>query len=308
MLNIRRISQRALQVRAWQQCYQPDLETVSPRQGERYFQLTLISHTEKVPALVNVERWCHHHWPAFTHYAWNSIDEDNLISLFTTENRGMRFFSEHFRCGSLEIIDDSPAKPWLCVQEPALGQVLLPSPIEGLAKQSKQQLALHKLKLQADWVLGYSYISAKLLQSIQLHDVFCIQQLLLNMSIAGRPFARFQKQQEGQFMIEETIAPIADESALLQEETFSDEVVKPFDVNAMTIKLTFVLGQTEITLNELADIQPGAVYSIGENKEREVKVYANKQLIAEGELIYIGESDELGLEITRLAHLGDKRP
>ncbi|WP_204312644.1 FliM/FliN family flagellar motor switch protein, partial [Escherichia coli] len=77
----------------------------------------------------------------------------------------------------------------------------------------------------------------------------------------------------------------ADESALLQEETFSDEVVKPFDVNAMTIKLTFVLGQTEITLNELADIQPGAVYSIGENKEREVKVYANKQLIAEGELI-----------------------
>ncbi|MDE5308147.1 hypothetical protein PY546_18960 [Providencia stuartii] len=37
MLNIRRISQRALQVRAWQQCYQPDLETVSPRQGGALF-------------------------------------------------------------------------------------------------------------------------------------------------------------------------------------------------------------------------------------------------------------------------------
>jgi len=35
-----------------------------------------------------------------------------------------------------------------------------------------------------------------------------------------------------------------------------------------------------------------------------VKVFANKQLIAEGELIYIGDGEELGLEVIRLAGMG----
>lgn len=307
MLNIRRISQQQHQMCVWQQCYQPDLGVVTPKQGARYFQLTLVGADEKVKALVGVEDWCNYHWPSLNHYAWQSVDDANLISLFDAEYRGTLFFSEHFRCESLEIIDDGGAQVhWLCVRESNLGQVLLPSPIKGLSVKSAQNRLLNSLKLQADWVLGHSHISAKLLQSIELHDVFYIQQLQLQMSIAGRPFARFQKQQEGQFMIEEIMDSEVENTELTETEDFVAEAVQPFDVNAMTVKLTFVLGHREIAVNELANIQPGSVFSIGEHKEREVKVYANKQLVAEGELIYIGDSDELGLEITRLSS-GEKR-
>ncbi|MEQ4693642.1 MULTISPECIES: FliM/FliN family flagellar motor switch protein [Providencia] len=307
MLNIRRISQQAIQARIWQQRYQPDLGVITPKQGSRYFQLELVSANEKVQALVDVEAWCEHHWPSLTHYAWSSLDNANLASLFHSEYRETLFFSEHFRCGSFEIIDYGCTKQdWFCVQEPLLGYVLLSVPIEGLVEKPPQQTLLNELKLQADWVLGVSYISIGLLQSIALHDVFCIQHLQLCLSISGRFIARFQKQQEGQFMIEEMIDLQSEDSEQTQVEDFTQEIIQPFDINGMSVKLTFVLGHSEIAINELANIQPGTVYSIGENKEREVKVYANKQLIAEGELIYIGDSDELGLEITRLASLGNK--
>lgn len=127
------------------------------------------------------------------------------------------------------------------------------------------------------------------------------------MKIAGQLFARFQKQEEGLFMIEELISTENDENNIQSTEDYQNEMVRPFNINEMNIQLSFVLGSTDIKVNELSNIQLGSVFSIGENKEREVKVYANKQLIAEGELIYIGDSEELGLEITRIISLGDKR-
>ncbi len=134
------------------------------------------------------------------------------------------------------------------------------------------------------------------MQTIELRDVLNIQQLQLNMSVAGQVLARFQKQDEGLLMIEELVAPESEEEFVFPEEDEMQEIVRPFNVKEMNIKLTFVLGHSDITVDELSKMEPGYIYSIGENKEREVKVYANKQLIAEGELIYIGNSDELGLK------------
>ncbi|WBA56960.1 FliM/FliN family flagellar motor switch protein [Providencia sp. 21OH12SH02B-Prov] len=308
MLNIRRISPREVQMRALQQRYQPDADVVVPKSGERYFRLTLVSEKETVQGLMHVGEWCDYRWPTLIHYAWDALNEADLVSLFHSEYPRTLFFSERFRCRNIEIIDDeSVTQHWLCVHESHLGKVLLSSPINGVARQPVENRFIECLRLQADWILGHSDISVKLLQSIELHDVLYIQKLQLHMSIAGRLFARFQKQQEGQFMIEEMIDSETENNTEASTEALIDEVVQPFDVNTLSVKLTFVLGHSEITINELANMQLGSIYSIGENKEREVKVYANKQFIAEGELIYIGDSDELGLEITRLGNLGDRR-
>lgn len=107
-------------------------------------------------------------------------------------------------------------------------------------------------------------------------------------------------------MVEEMI-----ESPVQQEEVPADlykvipqEALAPFDLANVSVKLTFVLGHSHIPLSKLAYIQHGATYSIGADKEREVKLYANKQIVAEGEIIFTGEKGELGLEITRLACKG----
>ncbi|QLR05014.1 FliM/FliN family flagellar motor switch protein [Providencia rettgeri] len=308
MLNIHRISHREKQVREWQQCFQWDLDIHTPKVGERYFQVTLHSKTQKIQVLVNAEEWCRYRWPKLAHYAWNLLDTKSLCKVFTYENTGKTFFSEQFRCHCVEIIDDEQLQqPWLTVKEKKLGIVLLAEPIEGLTERKAQNGIAEQLKLQADWILGYSHISRKTLQSIALGDVLRIQQLQLDMTVAGRVLAHFQKQQEGIFMIEQLMTADDEQIASVVEEEFVDETVRPFNLQDITVKLTFVLGHSDISVEELNSLQPGAIYSIGENKEREVKVYANKQLIAEGELTYIGDSDELGLEIKRLVSLGDKR-
>lgn len=308
MLNICRISHREKQVREWQQRFQWDLDMRTPKVGERYFQVTLHSKKQKTQVLVNAEEWCHHRWPKLAHYAWNLLDTKSLCKIFTYENTGNAFFSEQFRCHGVEIIDDEQLQqPRFTVKEKKLGIVLLAEPIEGLTERKAQNGIAEQLKLQADWILGYSHISRKILQSIALGDVLRIQQLQLDMTVAGRVLAHFQKQQEGIFMIEQLMTADDEQIASAVEEEFVDETVRPFNLQDLSVKLTFVLGHSDISVEELDSLQPGAVYSIGENKEREVKVYANKQLIAEGELTYIGDSDELGLEIKRLVSLGDKR-
>lgn len=308
MLNFRRISTRKKQLQEWQQRFQNEMTLQTPKAGERYFQLTLQSDTQKSYVFLAAEDWCRHRWPKLAHYAWDMLDGKSLCKVFTYENTGKTFFSNQFRCSSVEIVDDERLlQPWLCVKEKILGDVLLSEPIEGLTETEYHNGMAEKLKFQADWVLGYSYISGKTLRSIALRDVLCIQRLQLNMSLEGHPFAHFQKQQEGVFMIEQLITPEDEPMNPEMEEAFVDEIPRPFNVNNLTVKLTFVLGHSEISLDELNRIQPGTIFSIGENKEREVKVYANKQLFAEGELTYIGESEELGLEITRLVSLGDKR-
>ncbi|MBQ0269256.1 FliM/FliN family flagellar motor switch protein [Providencia huaxiensis] len=309
MLKIRRISSQEKQLKIWQQCYPVNVQIKQANRSIRYFQLSLVSETQKINALVAVESWCQYRWPKLVHYAWNSLSTNQLCELFASEYIGMTFFSQYFRCESVEIVDDIRInyQPWLIAKEANLGEVLLAEPIEGLEKKQRTNQIFGHLKLQADWILGYSYISAKLLQTIELRDVLSIQQLQLNMSVTGQVLAQFQKQEEGLFMIEELMAPEDEEELVFSEEDEVQEIVRPFNVKEMNIKLTFVLGHSDITVDELSKMEPGYIYSIGENKEREVKVYANKQLIAEGELIYIGNSDELGLEITHIVSLGDKR-
>ncbi|CAG9407045.1 TPA: FliM/FliN family flagellar motor switch protein [Providencia alcalifaciens] len=308
MLNIRRISHREKQIGEWQQRFQQDLAPHIPQVGERYFQITLNSEKQQIQVLVNAEDWCRHRWPKLAHYAWDLLDAKSLCKVFTYENTGNAFFSEQFRCHHVEIIDDEqPQQPWLTVKEKALGIVLLAEPISGLKEIKPINGLSDTLKLQADWILGYSHISGKTLQSIALRDVLRIQNLQLHMSVAGCLVAHFKKQQEGIFMIEQLVVAEDEQIDSAMEEEFVDETVRPFHLPDLTVKLTFVLGHSDITVGELDTLQPGTVYSIGENKEREVKVYANKQLIAEGELTYIGDSDELGLEIKRLVSLGDKR-
>ena len=308
MLKIRRISQREKQLKAWQQQYHVDQVVDLLSQEQRYFNVFLRSETQQVNVLIQAENWCKYRWPDLAHYAWEALDTKSLCEIFMFENSTERFFTNQFHCKRVDIADNNKAQQFrLLVQEPNLGAVLLSAPIEGLQVRELTNNVFESLPLSIDWILGYSQISLSLLRSLALGDVLYIQQLQLHLSVAGRLVAQFQKQEEGLFMIEEMLSPEMEGANIQPSEGYQDEIIRPFNLADMSIKLTFVLGHSDIPVNEIGHIQPGSIFSIGENKEREVKVYANKQLVAEGELIYIGDTEELGLEITRIISLGDKR-
>lgn len=307
MLNIRRISARQAEVTRWQQRYHPERYITIPRGADRYFQLWLVSATEKIRALIPADSWCRFTYPELVNCAWQGLDDLAITDIFTMENQGKTFFAGHYRIDNLQIVMGiNDGQPWLTLDEPALGTVLMASPLNQLSVRPPPNPLWANITQRIDWVLGNSHISASLLRSIALHDVLRIQQLQLCLTVAGRQIACFQKKQEGLLMVEEMIEnPVQKEEVPANlHDDIPQEALAPFDLANISVQLTFVLGHSDIPLSELAYIQPGATYSIGADKEREVKVYANKQLVAEGELIYIGEEGELGLEITRLACKG----
>ncbi|WP_369309482.1 FliM/FliN family flagellar motor switch protein [Providencia rettgeri] len=307
MLNIRRVSLREKQLKTWQQQYQVDVVSQNTPADQRYFSVYLQNETQNTHVLVHAERWCRYRWPDLTHYAWAALDDKTLCDMFIFENSDKRFFDKQFSCYSVEMINNADTEKFgLLAKEDSLGDAMLLGPIAGLTARKPISKQFENLLVPADWVLGDSYISLSLLRSLSLGDALYIQKLQLHMLIGGRVFARFQKQEEGLFMIEEILQP-EDTADLPLSEDYQDEIERPFNLDEMSIKLTFVLGHSDIAISEIDNIQPGSIYSIGKNKEREVKVYANKQLVAEGELIYLGDNEELGLEITRIISLGDKR-
>lgn len=308
MLKIRRVSQRETQLKVWEQQYQAKVVLNKHHENRRYFNLCLKNDNQQIYGLIHIESWCQHRWPDLAHYAWEAVDNQSMCEIFIFENREKYFFEPQFYCHTVEIADNDIIEQFgLSVFENQLGNVLFAMPFDGLQTRNLTHDSYENLLLSMDWILGRSYISSALLGSLALGDVLCIQQLTLNMSVAGQLLARFQKQEEGVFMIEEIVSAETEENDFHGTEEYQNDVVRPFNINEMNIQLTFVLGHTNIAVSELSDIQPGAIFSIGENKEREVKVYANKQLVAEGELIYIGDGDNLGLEVTRIISLGDKR-
>lgn len=307
MLKIRRVSQQERQLNVWQQQYHVDVNAHGINSEQRYFNVNLQGKNQHINVLVSVEHWCRHHWPDLMHYAWGTLSAQALCDIFAFENQSNGFFDGQYTYRSVEIVDghELPAF-YLFLTENHLGEVYFSTPFDGLPIREQTNRVNKNITLSADWVLGCSYISLSLLRTLALGDALYIQQLQLNMSIAGRVLARFQKQEEGLFMIEEMLSP-EDGVEVHPIEDFQNEIEHPFNLADMSIKLTFVLGHSDIPITELNHIQPGAIFSIGENKEREVKVYANKQLVAEGELIYLGDDNELGLEITRVISLGDTR-
>lgn len=307
MLKIRRVSQQERQLKVWQQQYHVDVNAHGINSELRYFNVNLQGKNQHINVLVPVEYWCRHHWPDLAHYAWGTLSAQVLCDIFAFENQSNGFFDGQYTYRSVEIIGGHELQAfYLFLTENHLGDVYFSTPFDGLPIREQTSRVNKNITLSADWVLGCSYISLSLLHTLALGDALYIQQLQLNMSIAGRVFARFQKQEEGLFMIEEILSP--EEGVEVHPiEDFQNEIEQPFNLADMSIKLTFVLGHSDIPITELNHIQAGAIFSIGENKEREVKVYANKQLVAEGELIYLGDDNELGLEITRVISLGDTR-
>ncbi|MCK8584327.1 FliM/FliN family flagellar motor switch protein [Yersinia ruckeri] len=305
MFNFRRVTRHQACMSQQQVTYAPQALPVTPTAERKYARFQLCAAEERITALIDLVEWCRHAWPEMESLAWECISEGQLRQLFSAEIEHHRFFLGRYVPLNIEVISgDIVQQPWLTVQEKRLGRVLLERAPLSMAPHPINIAGFMHLPLASKWILGTSIISASLLHTLALRDVLLIQNLLMQLDISGKRIARFRSQDDGVMVVEEVIHnELEPERIDIEDETMMEEqVLVPFDVSAISVTLTFVLGQRSITINELSSIQSGSQFALGQNTEKSVKVYANKQLIAEGELIYI--DDVLGLEVTKMATMG----
>ena len=64
------------------------------------------------------------------------------------------------------------------------------------------------------------------------------------------------------------------------------------------VEIVAVLGATDMKISQLLKMGRGAVVQLDRHIDEEIEVYANKQLIARGEIIVI--EDKLGVNLTKI--------
>ena len=68
-------------------------------------------------------------------------------------------------------------------------------------------------------------------------------------------------------------------------------------VDDVMIELTVVLGETNMPIRQMLKLGRGAVIELEGTQEQPVKLYANGELIAKGEIIV--NSNNIGIQITK---------
>jgi flagellar motor switch protein FliN/FliY len=79
------------------------------------------------------------------------------------------------------------------------------------------------------------------------------------------------------------------------------EAEEDADVEArlgIDVEIVAVLGATDMKISQLLKMGRGAVVQLDRHIDEEIEVYANKQLIARGEIVVI--EDKLGVNLTKI--------
>lgn len=84
-----------------------------------------------------------------------------------------------------------------------------------------------------------------------------------------------------------------------QEEKDAAQSTPPIDlslVGNVSVKLSVLLGSTDVTISNLADLSRGSVIELKEKAGETLSVYANDVLIAKGEVVVV--NDQFGVRLT----------
>ena len=84
----------------------------------------------------------------------------------------------------------------------------------------------------------------------------------------------------------------AEETAVVEEE---EDVEARLGIN---IEIVAVLGAADMKISQLLKMGRGAVVQLDRHVGDEIEVYANKQLIARGEVVVV--QDKLGVNLTKI--------
>jgi flagellar motor switch protein FliN/FliY len=70
-------------------------------------------------------------------------------------------------------------------------------------------------------------------------------------------------------------------------------------LNEVPLKVSAVLGETKMTIEEVLKLTQGAVIELGKKVGEPIDIYVNDKIVAKGEIVIVGE--KIGITITEIA-------
>ncbi|WP_395687942.1 type III secretion system cytoplasmic ring protein SctQ [Caenimonas koreensis] len=242
-------------------------------------------------------------WPVPVLLAALEFSASELVALVESITRkSMRIVSVTAR-PNMAGLDSYEWQAWSHEQE-LTGELLLDATASRfLAAALRDQpgiqtdLDWNELPLRLQLVAGWVDLSASALRGIALRDVVVLDECLLS--------------QDNRLMV--TLGPRLGvlcglEGSTLQVLEGVQEIMADVDdtgaassglIDDVPVRLTFDLGEREISLGDLRSLQPGYLFNLGRDPRSTVSIRANGRLIGEGELVDI--EGRVGVSVLRFS-------
>lgn len=175
-----------------------------------------------------------------------------------------------------------------------------------LAAQLREHAAQGSSEWDADWdglplllhmVLGWVELPVGLLGEIELRDVLMLDECLLDTS-SQRMLLCIGTRLALTCELRGTDLHVIEGAREIMSDPSSAGTASHHLLDEIPVRLTFDVGEREITLGDLRSIQPGYVFNLGRDPRSMVSIRANGRLVGEGELVDI--EGRIGVSVLRL--------
>lgn len=291
-------SHRAARVRSWVEQGHPVHLEVPPR-GETYLSFRADHDHGHWRGWVDARCWLAWALPGLEGMLTQGCSDQDIAHLFELAARPLALPAiEGLGYGSISDIQVVGAQvafdhPLPTVQTPGGRLWLTRLPVYSPRSVNPLVTWVSTLPMPMSWVIGHTLLSAHGMARLAERDVLRIVGRDWQIRLSGRCIGRFDLQKEGLIMRctrEDTAAVLDDPSGASTHEAES--------VDALPVRLEFVLHEQVCTLAQLAGWMEGQVMSLAQDSVRGVQVRANGQVVAQGELVRW--DDRLGVELHTL--------
>lgn len=189
-----------------------------------------------------------------------------------------------------------------------LGLMLLAGALTALP-QTDNELDLDSVPVRVCAAVGSAVLPAAELRSLQRHDVVMLDQYLVDpggqlwLTVAGGQSLRVRQEHSSLIVTQGWTAIMTqtqDPSSEAEQQPAQDGLL---DVDAIPVRLTFDLGERQLTLGELRRLQPGDIFDLHRPlTDGPVMVRANGALVGTGELVEV--DGRIGVALSSLGKVG----
>jgi len=270
----------------------PQRQVVSPSQQARYLSLQLANASQQqTSAYIDIDTWLQSMDAHLPGIPWQQVPLSYLVRWLNSLQLSFFIEDEAWNVIQVSLLENVLPKKLLSLAAKPCG-ILSDSWPTGGDRQLKLSPVLLTLPFALRYQLGSSQMALSDLASIKPGDLLRIGIFAPGIYIGHYKLFNFKYLESNEVIVEESI--MENQGIERREEAILlDWAMLPVDVE-------FVLDSTTLSLHEIDAIDVGTLLSLKPDIEKKVRVYLNRKLFAQGELVLLEEGG-LAVEVNQIA-------
>jgi len=274
------------------QGYQPQLNR--PLAGMRYMRFhAQFGDMSELNGLLDLATWAKTALPELDGIDWLSIEDRIVHPLIAEHPLQISLSHQHaplVQMRTVELVSDVNHTDYLPCLDALPGAIMVEQFTPHALTDASEIASLSHLPIPLTFSIGYSTLPLSALSTIEVGDVLLIEHTEGRVLSNGITLFTSELTQGGIMILNRTEN---------EEEQHGASTENTTGINSLPIKLSIVLMEKTVPLNQFKAIAPGEIIELPPSAMLDVEIRANQRCFARGELVQL-TNGQLGVEIRTL--------